>query len=205
MGSGDVTSDVGGSKLPQPGGRGELGGWTADVELEEVTRIGNAGRRAHLLKLARWVRIPGRQLPTRESLRVGREPRDDNRAMPIDVPSHLQPIAGRVVKDFLDHVRGVVDGVGAQSNARALLRFRRRDPCHADHFLFLPGEANTGSPTDRSCPRPIPGSHREARWFLPIQTRRACAPAGSASAAPSATLPIKSGLSSFATQAMPAS
>src|ERR1700733_16150314 len=46
-------------------------------------------------------------------------------------------------------MRGVVYIVRAQSNARALLRFCRRDPCHTDHFLFLPGEANTGGPTDR--------------------------------------------------------
>src|SRR5580658_2335890 len=45
-------------------------------------------------------------------------------------------------------MRGVVYIVRAQGNARALLRFRRRNPCHTDHFLFPPGEANTGGPTN---------------------------------------------------------
>ena len=52
MGSGDVTSACAGVSFHNRAGGGKSAGWTAEVELGEVTRIGNADGGAHVLELA---------------------------------------------------------------------------------------------------------------------------------------------------------
>ena len=177
---------------------------SATVKLGEITRIGNANGCAHLSNSLDGSVYQAGNCQPEKGLQAERRPLDDSDAVPIAVSitffnrrrqGHRKPLRPHALGNPC---------LGTQSDASCRSSLGWRDPSHANHFLFLPGVADTGSHNQWFACLPVRGNRQEVRWRRPIRTHQHALQWGLLHAR-RATRPMKSGLSSFATQAMPAS